>query len=154
MNIVPWNNKDKWLDSFGDMENLQRQLNKVFGTTLARPLRAASGESYWAPPVDIYDEKDCILIKADIPGLTKEQIDISVENNVMTIKGEKNEEKEYKEESRIRLERSQGKFLRSFTIPTGINLKNVSANFKNGVLELRLPKEEEVKVKQIKVDIQ
>jgi len=107
----------------------------------------------WSPRVDIFDEKDQICVKVDIPGLEKDQIDITAEEGVLTIKGEKKEEKEIKEKDCVRSERYYGSFHRSFTLPAGADTGKVDASYKNGVLEVKIPKKEEAKTKQVKVDI-
>ena len=103
--------------------------------------------------LDITDEKDQIKVKADLPGLKKEDIEINLENDILTIKGEKKEEKEIKEKDFIRSERYYGAFHRAFTLPASVDAAKVNAAYKEGVLEITLPKKEGAKPKQIKVDI-
>lgn len=153
MKIVPWKPKETGLDLFDDIENFQKEMNRLFDATLHRPLKARNGASYWAPAVDIVDEKDQIKVKADIPGIKKEDIEVNVENDVLTIKGEKKEEKEIKEKDYVRSERYYGSFHRAFSLPAGIDPQKVNAVYKEGVLEVTLPKKEGAKAKQVKVDI-
>ena len=110
-------------------------------------------EKSWAPAVDIYDNKDNLVIKADLPGMTQKDINVSVEDGVLRIKGEKKKEHEEKKENYFRLEKSYGYFERSFALPMNVDATKVKATYKDGVLELTLPKKEEAKPKQIKVDV-
>ena len=110
-------------------------------------------EKAWAPAVDIYDNNSNLVIKADLPGMAQKDIDVSVEDDVLRIKGEKKKEHEEKKDDYFRLERSYGYFERSFALPTNVDAAKVKATYKDGVLELTLPKREEAKPKQIKVDI-
>ncbi|UCD58800.1 MAG: Hsp20/alpha crystallin family protein, partial [Candidatus Hydrogenedentota bacterium] len=105
----------------------------------------------WAPAVDVVEHDDKMVVKAELPGMTEKDVDISVEENVLTIKGEKKTEEEKKEKSYHRLERSYGMFQRSFILPTWVTPDKAKASFKDGVLEIELPKSEEVKPKQVKI---
>jgi HSP20 family protein len=122
---------------------------RLWRPSLAR-LRSISLE---APALDFYEEKDDLIVKAEIPGLTKDEIDISLEGNTLTIKGEKKEEEEVKEEDYYRCERSYGAFSRSIDLPVAVQTDKVNASFKNGVLEIRLPKTEEAKKNVVKVKV-
>jgi HSP20 family protein len=113
-------------------------------------LRALSLE---APALDIYEQKDDLVVKAEIPGLTKDEIDISIEGNTLTIKGEKKKEEEVKEEEYYRSERTYGAFARSIELPAAVQTDKVNASFKNGVLEIHLPKTEEAKKNVVKVKV-
>ena len=116
-------------------------------------LLGLQAESAWSPAVDVYDNKDNLVIKADLPGIKQNEINVSVEDDILTIKGEKKKETEVKEDNFYRLERAYGSFERSFTLPTNVDASKIKAAYKDGVLELTLPKKEETKPKQIKVDI-
>ena len=153
MKIIPWRAKETGLDLFADLEDFQRGMNRLFNVPSHRPLRAGNGGTLWAPEVDIVDEKDQIRVKADVPGMKKDEIEINVENDVLTIKGEKKEEKEIRERDFIRSERYYGVFHRSFTLPSSVDASKVNASYKDGVLEITLPKREGAKPKQIKVEI-
>jgi HSP20 family protein len=111
------------------------------------------GISLEAPALDVYEQKDDVIVKAEIPGLTKDEIDISLEGNTLTIKGEKNKEEEVKEEDYYRCERTYGAFSRSIELPVAVQTDKVNASFKNGVLEIRLPKTEEAKKNVVKVKV-
>jgi len=125
-----------------------QMLQDVWGTQL-------SPEGYtgraWLPPVDIREKNDSLMFAMELPGLTKENIEITIENNVLTVAGERKFEKETKGEEFHRLERSYGHFTRSFTLPTGVRTDKVDANFEHGVLNIVLPKEEGAKPKKISI---
>jgi HSP20 family protein len=105
------------------------------------------------PPVDIYETEDSLVFKAELPGVTKEDITVEVKDNTMTLKGEKKFQKEVKEENYHRVERAYGNFQRAFTLPGMVDQEKVKAKFKDGILEIVLPKSEKAKPKQIKVDM-
>lgn len=109
----------------------------------------------WTLPVDIAENENELIVKAEAPGLEKDSFKVSVENSVLTISGEKKQEMEEGEKGSNfhRMERMYGKFSRSFTLPTNVDVSNVKANYRNGVLEVKLPKKEEAKPKQINVDV-
>jgi HSP20 family protein len=106
-----------------------------------------------APALDVYEQKDDLIVKAEIPGLTKDEIDITLEGNTLMIKGEKKKEEEVKEEDYYRCERTYGAFSRSIDLPVAVQTDKVNASFKNGVLEIRLPKTEEAKKNVVKVKV-
>jgi len=105
------------------------------------------------PTLDVYDEKDDLIVKAEIPGLTKDEIDISLDGNTLTIKGEKKKEEEVKEDDYYRCERSFGTFSRTIELPMEVKVDKVNASFKNVILEIRLPKAEEAKKNVVKVRV-
>jgi len=154
MDIMPWKPRTKGLDIFHDFENLQQEMNRLFDFTLHKPLVSPQGAlPYWTPAIDIIEEQDNVKVRADLPGIKKDEIEVAVENDVLTIKGEKKNEKEIKEKDYVRSERYYGAFHRSFTLPSAVDASKVNATYKDGVLEITLPKKEEAKSKQIKVDI-
>lgn len=151
MRLIPY--KENWLDPFDQLEDFAK-MNRLFDLNFPRPImKPGNGENFWVPAVDVADEKAQITVKADIPGMSKDQIEVSVHNDVLTIKGEKKQEKEVKEKDYIRTERSYGSFSRSFTLPAEVDAANVKASYKEGVLEIVLPKKEGAKAKQVKVEI-
>jgi HSP20 family protein len=109
--------------------------------------------SGWHPPVDIYEDKDGVVLKAELPGMKKEDIDVRVENNVLTMNGQRKREQEVKEDGYFRSERAYGSFSRSFSLPTTVDVKKINASYKEGVLTVQLPKLEEAKPKQIDVKV-
>jgi HSP20 family protein len=155
MAIIPWRPKDSWWDPFRDLETIQSQMNKLFDSSLVKWTDRDTGllEGAWSPAVDIYDSKDAVMVRADMPGMKKEEIDISVHGDALTLKGEKKHEEEKKDKGFVRTERFYGSFNRAIRLPAEVDAEKVEANYKNGVLELRLPKKEEAKPKQIKIDI-
>jgi HSP20 family protein len=107
-----------------------------------------------APAVDVFEEKDDIVVKAEIPGMDKDNIEVNLAHHTLTIKGEKKKEEEVKEENYYRSERSYGSFFRTLELPKDVHADKVKATFKNGVLEVRMPKTEEAKAKEIKVKVE
>ena len=107
----------------------------------------------WSPAVDIYDKGAEVVIHAEVPGMKKEDIDVHVENNVLTIRGKKERKEEVKEDGYFRTERSYGTFSRSFSLPTTVDVSKIVAEYKDGILTLSLPKEEQAKPRQIAVSV-
>ncbi len=107
----------------------------------------------WTPKVDVVENEDSYVVNADIPGMNKEDIKIDIDDNTLTIKGEKKLENKEEKENYIRIERSYGSFFRTFALSENVDRENIKANYKDGVLELTLPKKEEAKPKQIEVEV-
>jgi HSP20 family protein len=105
----------------------------------------------WAPAVDIFEKDEDLVIRAEIPGVSTDDIDINVENNTLTIRGERKREEEFKQEQAYRAERTYGSFLRTFSLPRSVDSSRISASYRDGVLELTLPKAEEAKPKKIQI---
>ncbi len=106
------------------------------------------------PTVDLFEEKEDVVVKAEIPGMDKDNIEVNLTDHTLTIKGEKKKEEEVKEENYYRSERSYGSFFRTIELPKDVHTDKVKATFKNGVLEVRMPKTEEAKAKEIKVKVE
>jgi HSP20 family protein len=139
-------------EPFRATTTLQDQVNRLFNDVLDR----TSGESNltaWAPSVDIYETEHELVVKADLPEVDTKDLDIRVENNILTIRGERKFEKKVNEENYLRVERSYGSFARSFTLANTVNSEAIKADYQNGVLTLSIPKREEAKPKQIKVNV-
>lgn len=138
-----------------DIVSIQDEMNKLFDDFFGRtPTRwFQPEEGLWAPNVDVSETKDNIVLIAEMPGLNKEDIKLSVQDNVLTLSGEKKQEKEEKDANYHRLERSYGAFCRSFTLPTPVQADKVKASYKDGILKVTLPKTEEVKPKEIPINI-
>ena len=134
------------------LTTLQDQVNRVFHDAFDRTGEDAS-LSAWAPAVDIYETEHELVVKADLPDIDPKDLDIRVENNVLTIRGERKFEKNVNEENYLRVERSYGSFTRSFTLANTVNPDAIKAAYENGVLTLSIPKREEAKPKQIKVNV-
>ncbi|MCZ7626694.1 MAG: Hsp20/alpha crystallin family protein [Candidatus Methylomirabilis sp.] len=109
--------------------------------------------SMWSPAVDIFETPDSIVMKAELPGVSRDNIDIQVQDNSLMLKGERKFEREVKEENYLRIERAYGAFHRAFNLPTDIQQDKIKAVFKDGVLEVTMPKAEEAKPKQVKIDV-
>lgn len=107
----------------------------------------------WAPAVDIYETQNELVVKADLPDVNEKDIDVRVENNLLTIRGERKFEKSVSEENFLRVERTYGSFSRSFSLPNTVNAESIGAEYKNGVLTVTLPKREEAKPRQVKVTV-
>jgi HSP20 family protein len=107
----------------------------------------------FAPPVDVYEDEHNVTLKIEVPGIDEKDIDVRIENNVLTVHGERRFEKEEKEENFRRVERQYGSFTRTFTLPTTVDAENVQANYDKGILKIALPKKAEAKPKQIKVSV-
>ncbi|MCA9402266.1 MAG: Hsp20/alpha crystallin family protein [Candidatus Omnitrophica bacterium] len=152
MNLVPWKQREAELDIFDDLEEFQRELNRLFDINLHRPWKKTNGGSF-LPAVDLIDEKEFIRVKAELPGMKKDEIEISVDNDSLTIKGEKKEEKETKDKEFVRSERYYGAFNRTFSLPSGIDPQKVDAVYKDGILEIKLIKKEDSRQKQRKIEI-
>jgi HSP20 family protein len=137
---------------FRDMVSIQDEMNKLFDDFFGRPLvRTEWTEGVWSPSVDVSEDKDNVIIKAEMPGVSKDDVRISVQDNVLTLKGEKKQEKEEKDKNYHRTERSYGSFCRSFQLPTTVKTDKIKASYKGGVLSVTLPKTEEVKPKEIPI---
>jgi HSP20 family protein len=143
----------RW-DPFRDVLALQNRMNSLFQDFNRQ---ADGGETMstaaFVPPVDIYEDEHKIVLKLEVPGVKENELDIQLENNVLTVRGERKFEKEEKEENFHRVERRYGSFYRSFTIPNTVNSENVKASYDAGVLRIELEKRAEAKPKQIKVDV-
>jgi HSP20 family protein len=131
----------------------QEQINRIFGDGVGRT-GVESNLTPWAPAVDIYETENELVVKADLPDMNPQDLDIRVENNILTIRGERKFEKRVSEENYLRVERAYGSFARSFTLANTVNSEAIKADYQNGVLTLSIPKTEEAKPKQIKVNVE
>ena len=148
MAIVRWNPLD-------DIVSFQRRMNKLFEDTflVKRHPDEEFGAGIWSPAVDIYETESDIVLKAELPEVDQKDIEIKIDENVLTLKGERRFEKETKEENYHRMERFYGSFSRSFTLPSGIEQEKIKAQYKDGVLKITMPKKAETKSKKITVEI-
>ncbi len=148
--LAPWNPFDR-------LSALREEVNRVLDGSLA----AAFGTrdfglgllGGWSPVIDVHQDKDNVYVKAELPGMKKEEIDISLHNGILTVSGERKQETEVKEGETFRSERYFGRFHRSVTLPSQVNAEQVSANYADGILSIQLPKAEEAKPKQIQVNV-
>src|SRR5215468_8809741 len=138
-------------DPFRDLRTLQEEVNRLFSTNLRTFGDEGIGRGAWNPSVDIYENKDQIVLEAELPGMKQEDFDLSIENNVITLRGERKFEKTDETDNYHRVERSYGSFTRSFTLPQTVSAEGASAEYNNGVLRVTLPKREETKARRIQV---
>jgi HSP20 family protein len=139
-------------DPFRELKSLQDEMTRLF--TGAQPRvhnREEMMHGAWAPNVDIYEDKDRLILEAELPGMNRDDFEISVENNVITLRGERKFEKKTEGDNYHRVERSYGSFTRSFTLPQTVTAEGAVADFENGVLKVSLPKREETKARRIEV---
>ena len=142
------------LDPFREMAALQNRVNRIFADAYRRDNDDLMTRGAWVPPVDIYDSGNHeLVIKAELPDVNREDITLRVENHTLTISGQKKMDSEVKDEQYHRVERAYGNFSRSFTLPQTVDTNAIGAEYKNGVLIVRLPLREEAKPKQIQVKV-
>ena len=139
-------------EPFRGASTLQDQINRLFGDVLERSADE-SNLTAWAPAVDIFETEHELVVKADLPDVDPKDLDIRVENNILTIRGERKFEKKVNEDQYLRVERAYGAFTRSFSLANTVNSEAIKADYQNGVLTLTIPKREEAKPKQIKVNV-
>jgi HSP20 family protein len=146
------NTVTRWDQSRG-LTSLQEQFIRLFEDNSTRDRSGHADLATWAPPVDIYETENELVIKADLPDLEEKDIDVRVENNSLTIRGERKFEKDVNEDNYLRVERAYGSFMRSFSLPNTVSSENIRAEYRNGVLTLHMTKREESKPKQIKISV-
>ena len=155
MSLVRWNPARELATWPSDLFGIQREMNRMFdGFFRGSITRTKIMQSpAWTPAVDIAEHDDEYFVKVELPGVNKDDVKITLENNILTIRGEKKQEKETKKENYHRVERSYGSFQRSFTLPTTVKATKSMQSYKDGVLQISLPKAEEAKPKQIEVKV-
>jgi HSP20 family protein len=150
MAIVRW-------EPVRDMVSLQDRMNMLFNQSFRGINRGGAEEDWaqgaWSPAVDIYEKDGNIVLKAELPGIEAKNVGVTVENNILTLRGERQFDQEVQRENYQRVERSYGTFTRSFTLPTVVDTEKIKAEFKDGVLRMTLPKKEEAKPKQISINV-
>jgi HSP20 family protein len=143
----------RW-DPLRDLATMQNRINRFVRESYSPEVpEEALTTTNFAPPVDIYEDEHTIAVKMEVPGIDEKDIDVRIENNTLTVHGERKIEKEEKEENFRRVERQYGSFTRSFTLPSSVDTGQVSANYDKGVLKISLAKKAEAKPKQIKVNV-
>ena len=149
MTIVRW-------DPFRNMSTLQDRINRIFEETANRSqdYDVEVSQCDWRPVVDIYDSEKAIIINAELPGVTKDSITLDVKENILTLKGERKSDEEASKEKYYRMERCFGTFERAFTLPSTVDPTKISANFKDGILKIEIPKPEGKKPKQISINVE
>src|SRR5262249_9612178 len=140
----------RW-DPFREFTTLQDRMNRLFHDSFGEREEALTTSTF-APPVDVYEDEHSVTLKIEVPGIDEKDIDVRVENNTLTVHGERNFEKEEKEENFRRVERQYGSFTRSFTLPNTVDIDSIQANYDKGILKIQLAKKAEAKPKQIKVN--
>ncbi|HEY5609977.1 MAG TPA: Hsp20/alpha crystallin family protein [Thermoanaerobaculia bacterium] len=138
---------DQW-DPFEELAALRTRMDRILARTAEGTLTTA-----WTPAVDVFETEDAIFLKAELPGLEQKDINVEIQENILTVEGERKLEDKVEEKGYQRIERSYGKFLRSFTLPPNVDPTKIMASFNNGVLDLRVPKKEEAKPKKITVQV-
>jgi HSP20 family protein len=141
------------LAPFRDFERMRRDMDRFWDSFFERRVRRTEEGGEWLPSLDVAETKDEIVVKAEVPGMDPKDIDISLSDGLLTIKGEKKQEREEKEEDYHLVERSYGTFTRSIRLPSEVKTDKISASYKNGVLKVTLPKSEEAKQKEIKIKV-
>jgi HSP20 family protein len=138
-----------------EFDRIRREMDRIWDSFLeGRPIRRAEEGAEWLPSIDVSETKNELVVKAELPGMDPKDIDISMSNGFLTIKGEKKHEKEEKDENYHLIERSYGSFTRSVRLPKEVQSEKIMASFKNGVLRVTLPKSEEAKKKEIKIKVE
>jgi len=155
MSLIRWNpvcEPDRWTS---DAVSVQRDINRLFDNFFrsGSPVEETRATSYFAPAVDIAEQENEYIVKVELPGVAKDDVKISVESNILTIKGEKKQEKEEESKNFHRVERSYGSFQRSFTLPSTVKNDKIDAAFNSGILTITMPKSEEAKPRQIEVKV-
>jgi HSP20 family protein len=146
--LAPWG-------PFRELERMRREMNSLWHSFFEeRPRRKIEELGEWSPSLDLSETKNDLVVKAEIPGIDPKDIDISLSNDILTIKGEKKQEREEKEENNHFIERSYGAFSRSIRLPREVQSDKIDASYKNGVLKVTLPKSEEAKKREIKIKVE
>ena len=143
----------KWTP-FGDLSTFRREMDRVFERFFGEMPRLDLSGAGWAPHLDMTETKECLIVKAELPGLEVKDLDITISGNTLTLKGEKRQVKEEKDEHHHLIERSYGGFARTVELPAPVAADKVKAAFKNGVLTITLPKTEEAKRKAISIEVE
>lgn len=144
----------KELEAFRDFEKMRRNTDRFWDSFLERGVWRMDDDGEWFPSVDVSETKNEIVLRAEVPGLDTKDIDISLSDGLLTIRGEKKQEREDKEEDYHVVERSYGTFTRSIRLPKEVQSDKISASYKNGILKVTLPKSEEAKKKEIKIKVE
>jgi len=138
---------------FGGLTNLRDEIDRLFEAPLAELTRSSQLLSGWTPAFDVYEDKDNVYVRAELPGMRKEDIDLSLHNGSLSISGERKTEEKLKDAEVYRSERFFGRFQRTITLPTQVAVDKVKAQYKDGILDVTLPKAEEAKPKHIDVNV-
>ena len=152
MALIRWTPRRETWDPFASLAEVQEEMNRLFDTSLRR-IGPTALEGAFSPSLDVLEEKDSIRVRADLPGMSKDDVNVSLEDNYLTIKGERRHETESKDANYFYRERVSGRFSRTIELPMKVDAKRIEAHFHDGVLNVVLPKSEEAKPKQIEVKV-
>jgi HSP20 family protein len=144
MNVIKY-------DPFRELRSLHNEMNRLFTSNIEGQDSGEFARGAWSPSVDIYEDKDRLIVEAELPGMSRDDFELTVENNVLTLKGERKFEKKTEGDNYHRVERSYGSFTRQFTLPQTVTSDGATADFENGVLRVALPKREETKARKIEI---
>lgn len=155
MSLIRWRPRTQVDPFFRGYRDIQDEINRLFNYAIGGVPAESGGifDGGWAPAVNVLEDKDNVVVTADLPGMTEKDIDVTLLGDSLTIKGEKKHEEKKEEGNYHMFERSYGTFQRTISLPTSVQHDKAKASFKNGVLEIKVPKTEEAKPKQIKVDV-
>lgn len=143
---------ERW-EPFRDLAEIQGEMNRLFEGFFGRTAPVGGLDRMWAPPVDMYETKDEVLVTVEVPGVNEKDVHLSITGDLLTIKGERAQGHEVKEDSVFRTERWYGRFERTLPLPMPVQADKVKATYRDGVLTVKLPKTEEIKPKEIKIDV-
>jgi HSP20 family protein len=154
MNLIRWQTPQlsTW-PGLGRLSSLRDEIDRLFEVPLAELARTSQVFGGWTPPLDLHEDKDNLLVKVELPGMKKEEIEVSVHDGVLSISGERKSEKKFEDAEVYRAERFFGHFQRTVTLPAAVQADKITAQYKDGVLTVTLPKAEEAKPKQIDVQV-
>ncbi len=146
-NLIPW-------EPFTEMADIGTIFDRFFGRNLAQLRRGFFGDGFWAPAVEVYDQKDQLIVKAELPGIDKKDVKVSVDGNILTIRGETKKEQEVREKDYYYSERAYGSFYRTLRLPVTVQKEKVKASYKDGILTIELPKSKEARAEDIEIQDQ
>jgi len=155
MTLIRWNRPEvSYWSPFRHLSTLREEIDRLFESPLAEMTRTSQQFlSGWMPAMDVHEDTDNLYVKAELPGMRKQDIDISIHDGVLSVAGERKEDEKYHQAEVCRAERFLGRFQRTFTLPTTVNADKVKASYKDGILTVVLPKAETAKPKQIEVTV-
>jgi HSP20 family protein len=153
MNVELWRPFGASMDRWGNASDIQGEVNRLFDNFFGRSTAAGTANRSWAPVVDLYETKDDLVLAMELPGVSDKDVTVSITGDLLSLKGERRFEHDVKEQQLLHVERAYGKFERLVQLPIPVQADKVKASYRDGVLEVRLPKTEEIKPKEIKVDI-
>ena len=153
MAIVRFRPYGNMLDPFRDFSDIQSEVNKLFDSFVGRPSHTGGGERIWVPGVDMHETQDLLVVTMDLPGLNEKDISLSITGDMLVLRGERRANAEVTQDSYYRGERWAGKFERTLPLPIPVQADKVKASYRDGVLTISMPKVEEIKPKEIKIDV-